>query len=389
MTTKTMHIFYFLRSQKKITVLLLGTMFIWVIGFPLWINGVNAADVTSFSDTLSDSDASVVSNHLVRFTISNTGTLTSGEYMSLAFESFNVDSINVDDVDMLVNGTHEDLSANWTISTSSNTVIITSAGAGGTLSADDVVAIYIGTNATSTADGTGPGANQIINPGLGSKTVTLAGNMDDSGTTRVAIIDDVAMTASVDTTFTFNIYGVATNTAPFNGDTSTTSASTTPTAIAFGTLTAGTSELAAQRLTVSTNAANGFSVTMQQDTNLVSASTADIDTFVDGDATTTPLAWQSPSETAGDEWTYGHYGVTSEDHSLSWGAGNDPFGAASSLYVGQFSTTTPLEIMYHTGVSNGSGDGETYVGIRIETSALQEAANDYSNTLTYIATPVF
>ncbi len=389
MTTKTTTIFNFLRSQKKITLLLLATTLIWAIGLPMWINSVNAADVTNFSDTLSDSDSTVVSDHTIGFTVSPTGSLTSGENLTLTFDTgFDLGTITEDDVDMTINGAHTDLSTNWVVSTSTELLTITSLGAGGVLASSDVVVIYIGTNATSTADTTGPGVNQIINPGLGSKTIVLGGTMSDSGTTRVAIIDDVSVTASVDTTFTFNIYGVATNTAPFNGDTSTTSASTTPTAIAFGTLEATQSELAAQRLTVTTNAANGFSVTIQQDTNLVSASTADINTFVDGDATSTPTVWQPPSGTPGSPDTYGHYGITSEDHVLSWGGG-DPFGAASSLYVGQFSTTTPLEIFYHNGVSDGSGDGETYVGIRIETSALQEAANDYSNTLTYIATPVF
>ncbi len=192
----------------------------------------------------------------------------------------------------------------------------------------------------------------------------------------------MSVTAAVDTTFTFSIAGVAASTTAITGE-ATTTITTTATSVAFGTLNAGVIGVAAQSLTVSTNAKNGFSVTIQQDHDLVSASTADINVFVDGDATTTPVAWTPPSGQVGDDTTYGHYGITSEDGTLSWGGG-DPFGSA--LYSGSFAATAPLEVFYHNGVANGA---TTSVGIKIETSALQEAANDYSNTLTYVATPVF
>lgn len=376
----TTNIFDFLKSQKKITIMLIITTTLWAIGLPMWISTASAADVVNFSDTLSDSDVNVVSNHTVEFTMSDTGSLVAGGTVELAFESFNVDAITADDVDMTVNGVHQNFATNWSVSTSSNTVIITSVS--GTLASDDVVKVYIGTNATSTADTTGPGVNQIVNPGAGSYTVTLSGNanMTDSGTTRVVIIEDVSVTASVDTTFTFSIAGVSADFAAITGE-ATTSIQTTATSVPFGSLQASVPKQAAQQLTVTTNAVNGFSVTVQQDGNLESASTADIDVFVDGDATTTPLAWQSPAGTAGLENTYGHYGITSEDANLSSG---DTFGDA--LYVGGFSASSPLEVFYHGGVALAT---TTYVGIKIEVSGLQEAASDYSNTLMYVATPVF
>jgi hypothetical protein len=47
--------------------------------------------------------------------------------------------------------------------------------------------------------------------------------------------------------------------------------------------------------------------------------------------------------------------------------------------------------MGHTGPSDGftAGQGATRVGYQIEISALQEAGDDYSTTLRYIATPTF
>ena len=129
----------------------------------------------------------------------------------------------------------------------------------------------------------------------------------------------------------------------------------------------------------------GVRFTIEQDGNLLSASGADIDLFVEGDATSTPLAWQAPVPNVGDENTWGHYGVTSQDDVLSTG---DPFGAA--LFAGNFDAGSPLEIFYHDGPVSGTGTtGEAYVAIEIEINNLQEAANDYHNQLTYVCTAVF
>lgn len=139
-----------------------------------------------------------------------------------------------------------------------------------------------------------------------------------------------------------------------------------------------------QALTVETNAANGFTVTVVQDQVLTSAAGGDIDNFIDGANTATPAAWQSPAGTLGSENTYGHFGITTEDASLSDG---DSFGTA--LYAGNINT--PREVFYHTSVADGSTAdiGTTRVGYKIEIDSLQEAGTDYTMTLTYVATPIF
>jgi hypothetical protein len=60
---------------------------------------------------------------------------------------------------------------------------------------------------------------------------------------------------------------------------------------------------------------------------------------------------------------------------------------------------TPRAVMGHTGVCDGLATGAgnaadddecvTEVGYKIEITALQEAGDDYTATLTYIATPIF
>ena len=223
----------------------------------------------------------------------------------------------------------------------------------------------------------------ITNPvGAGSYIVRIAGTQDNSADTRVAIISSVTVTASVDTSFTFTIAAVATGT-DVNG--TTTTANSTATAINFGTLVPGQAKFIAQELSVTTNAKNGFIVTVKENQNLLSSTGADIDLFKDGSSIAAPTAWTSPLGTLDQENTYGHIGLTSEDSDLN----GDEF--AAGLYAGNFQATSSRQVFSHTGPADGTtaDKGLTQVGYRIQVTALQEAANDYTNTLTYVATPTF
>jgi hypothetical protein len=139
-----------------------------------------------------------------------------------------------------------------------------------------------------------------------------------------------------------------------------------------------------QDLTVQTNARAGFVVTVIQNQNLLSNTGADIDVFQNGNGKATPVAWTAPSNTLGNEDTYGHYGITSEDADLN----GDEFGTA--LYAGNFATTSRV-IFSHNGPADGvtPNIGSTSVAFRIEIGSLQEAATDYTNRITYVCTPTF
>jgi hypothetical protein len=386
--------------QKQIAAMLIATLTMWAIGFPLWMKA-DAAQLIRVSDTLSDSDKNVLANHTIEFTTTDNA-IAEDDQIVITLDSegqlFNVPAaMNFEDIDVKVGGADVAVAAvksgaSWGVTVDNVADTFTFTVGSGAVAASTTVQIEIGTNATFGSNG----AEQITNPnpasagGVGTSyriDVGVSGTNTDAATTRVAIIDDVTMTAAVDTVLNFNIYGTATTTS-ING-VSTTGSSTSVT-LPFGTLSAGPAgaKILGQRLTVETNAKNGFSVTVAQDQNLLSASAADIDLFVDGDATSTPQTWTSPSNNIADENTWGHYGITSQDSTLSWGGG-DPFG--SQLFAGNFASSTPLEIFYHNGPSDGTTDdiGETYVAVEIEIASLQEAANDYTNTLTYVATPVF
>jgi hypothetical protein len=216
------------------------------------------------------------------------------------------------------------------------------------------------------------------------------GAIADSGDTRVAIIDDVTVTAEIDTVFTFSINAVNAG-VTVNDDSTVTSGTSTATTVPFGTISPGTPKLMAQELRVDTNAYNGFSVTVEANQTLTAGNGATIDEFIDGTAVSSSTLWTSPAGTMGSPDTYGHWGVTSDDDAVS-GASPTQWGVGHSAYRGDF-IGSPVEVFYHnTPVQSstaGRGIGSTTVAYKIEVMALQEAAKDYTATLTYVATPVF
>ncbi len=380
------HSTFTVESLHRVVAMLVAiAVVVWSVGV---FNNAQAANLAVISNTLSDSDVSALSNHTVQFTIptSSPGVIPGGTVVVTFPTGFNVATSGVvfTDIDISVNGTDLTVvngapgaTASYGFATSGQSITLTSGSAAATITAGQVVRVEVGTNATFGS----AGANRVTNPGtVNSYEFVVTAGAADSGRTRVAIIDNVDVTAVVNTSFTFTVAGLATSTA-VNG--TTTTGSTTPTAIPFGVLTAGQIKTMAQRLNVTTNARNGFVVTVEQDANLQSSTGADIDGFIDGAYTNTPTTWAAPTNNIANENTWGHWGLTSEDSNLN----SDEFGSA--LFVA--ASTTPRQIFAHTGPSDGTTAdiGETDIGYQIQISPLQEAGDDYNTVLTYIATPTF
>jgi hypothetical protein len=362
------------------------SVFLWSIGLPTFFRHAEASSITSASDTLSNSAPSGSSNHTIAYTTPNG--MAIGETIQLTFPAqFDITNIIENDVDILVNGlsssTAQDTAGAgvWGVSTSTNTITLETPTDSGVASATPIT-IRIGNNAVDF----GTGLNQITNPSATTTTytITIGGTMQDSGQVRVAIVDQVVVSASVDASLTFTVAGLSSGSS-VNGSPTTTVANSTPTTLPFGTLPVGSSLTLGHHLSVATNAGNGFTVTVQQNGALQSTLGATIDGFIDGSNTTTPSAWQAPAGLVADTSTYGHWGLTSDDTTIL--ARTTQFG--SNEWVS--GSTTPIAIMGHNNVSDGlvSGQGSTTVGYQIEISALQEAGDDYSTTLRYVATPTF
>ncbi len=359
---------------------------LWSLGLPTF-RFAEAANVTSLSDTLSDSTPEVGSDHTITF--ASPSGIDNGETITIDFSDgpFVVGSVDYTDIDVFDDETSLSLGADCSsdeeasaLFTGTTLTVTLCAGDGVQIPASGTTTILIGTNASG-------GDQQLTSPAAGSYEIGITAGSDDSGTARVALIDPVVVTAAVDTSFTFTVDGVAAtgtvNAEPITG-------STTATAIPFGVLSANSATTSAQQLSVITNASYGFAVTVEVDQQLTSSTGADIDGFIDGAYTDTPTGWDSPSESISNEDTWGHWGLTTDDATLT-NALTDPFdvGGAGQLFVS--ASTTPVEVFRHNGPSDGltQNIGTAKVGYKVEISSLQEAGNDYTSTLTYVATPVF
>ena len=370
---------------RAIAMLVVAALVLWSFGIAGFPQNAEAANVTSFSDLLTDSNPGSVSNHTISFAMPN-GMLI-GETFVITFPAgFTLGAVSTGDLDLVIAGAGEQTLATttaaagtWGVVMGAQTISFETPTDGGVASSATAT-IEIGTNATAGETG----QNQISNPTAGSHEITVTGTMVDSGRTRVAIIDNVLVTAEVTTTFDFVINGRASTTI-VNGSPTSTATDTTATALPFGVLSSDVSKTLGQHLQVTSNAINGFVVTIEQDNNLQSSTGADIDGFIDGAYTDTPTGWVDPTEGIANENTWGHWGLTTEDTDLE-GAGTD---FAADQWVA--ASTTPRAIFAHDGPSDGatSGVGSTTVGFQAQISPLQEAGDDYSTILTYIATPTF
>ena len=375
------------RVLQAVAVIAGLAVLLWSLGLPS-LKLVNAASLTSISDTLSDSAPNVVSNHTIAFTLPTDGTpLASADTVTITFPAatFDLSNLNHTDFDVATGSDYtleqggSPAADNIGVATTSNTIVLT-LGSAVAIATGTAISVEVGTNATFGASG----VDQIVNPASSSYEINIETNEGDSGATRVVILDNVTVTASVDTIFDFTVAGVG---AAGGGETvngETISGTTTATTIAFGTLASGTASTTAQDLTVSTNASQGYSVTVQVDQTLLSSTGADIDLFEDAD---TPTTWTAPVPSIGDDSTYGYWGITSEDGTTTRGTEFDV--VTGNEWIG--ASTTPRIVMGADGPADGvtQGVGAARVGFRAEINSLQEAGDDYTATLTYVATPIF
>ncbi len=209
----------------------------------------------------------------------------------------------------------------------------------------------------------------------------------DTATVAFATLDtnSIAVSATVDPTLTFTVTGVTGDgSATVNSAVITNGLATTATTIPFGTLTAGTSKIAAHDVTITTNAFNGYTVTASHSATsqsgnppLISGTSNNIDSFTGTNSS--PATWSSPSGTSANVNT-GFFGYTTEDTSLCTGTANR---FSSNKWAG--TTTTGEEIICST---TGVSSQTTRVGWQIEVNNLQPAGS-YTGTVILIATPTY
>ena len=352
------------------------------------IFGATPVGLGNVSDTLSDSDLNTAANHTIKYTSSNA--VAASETIRIIFDAAGdafggFGAIVISDITF----TGATLVASCTAAANEVTFSATS-----TVSGHEGITFTVcsGDTVISGAKTIQVSNNRIISPNSeGSFEIVIRSGSDDSndeiGKTRVAIINDITMTASVGSTLTFTITAVDSGQTAANGESTNTSITTTATSIPWGSLASGVAKVARQDLAVATNATNGFIVTLNFDQALTSAAGDTIDFFRDGSTQASSTAWASPSGTTGKVNTYGHMGFTSEDSDIgSNRTASEDFGIA--LYAGD--ATSTHVVFDHTGAADGTtaDKGATKIGFKIESAPRQEGG-DYSAQLTYVVTPTF
>lgn len=346
-----------MKKQKKLIVaIIIFSMMAMYGSVPL----ASAASLTLAKDVLSDSDLSATATHTVTFTHAiNPG---AGGYFEVTLPA---------PFGNITTGTCSGGGA--TSSPTTETFRCTYAGG-----------IAGGANTITITNVTNPVAagSQLIL----IRTYNSSAVEQEKADVMVAIIDDVTMTATVSATLAFTIAGTSTS-AVINGVpvSNNSTATTTP----FGTLTVGATSTVGQDLTVTTNADNGYIVTVEQNDELTNTTGSNINSFdnaTDGTGTTTPKAWENPDGILDSDWTYGHMGLTIND---ATNVGGSDYTTGGPLFSGLNGTST-TQVMSHTGPADGvtQNKGKASVLYQVQIHALQEAG-DYTSTLTYICTPTY
>ncbi len=363
----------------------------WVVGFafPTAHAGVS---LTQVSDTLSNSVPGLGSIHTIQYT--NPSSTPATSTIKFTFDSqtnlfTNGTAIATSDIALIASST----TLVATCTSGSQIQYTTSTANTLTFTVCPSATIPTGTLKFVIGTSTAP-THWLINPtSTGSYVVSIGGTQPNSANTMVAIVNGVNVTAAINTTFTFTVGGLPSGTTTQNN--ATTTGISTTTTLPFGTLTPGTHAELAQQLTVTTNAANGFAVTVREDAPLQSSKGNVINQFPNGVPSSTPTVWSSPTNVLDSPATYSHIGVTSDDTDLSTSDGytNQNYGTTTARYAGAFNATAtpPLVVFAHNGPADGitQNKGAAKVSYRIEIGSLQAAANDYTDNLIYVATPTF
>jgi hypothetical protein len=195
----------------------------------------------------------------------------------------------------------------------------------------------------------------------------------DSVVVQYIFTDGQQVSIGVDPSLSFAVAGVTGNgSLTVNGATITNGLATTSSTIPFGTLTAASNKVAAQDLTVSTNAGNGYTVYVRY-TGKPTVNSFNIDDLNTGTSTNASPTVFTGSGTEG-------FGYTTEDFTLGTGTP----GRFSANKWASF-TTSNAEVVYN---ATTAANQTTRVGFQAGIAGSTEPGA-YTTTVIYTATPVY
>ncbi len=251
--------------------------------------------------------------------------------------------------------------------------------------------------------GTTTGANSLIAPAPSSthteatadtysfivRQYDSSNNLVDSTVGKMAVIEAVRVTATVDPTITFSIAGVAaaTTTCGTTNNIDTTTGTNAPLAVAFGSLPLNSFVKASHKLQVSTNAGYGYAVTAIENAALSrngAGNTTIADTACDSGPCTVTSAkeWNTATNNG---FGYAIDRGTAATVSATYAGYNELTRSFSAKPFPATASASPETIMSSSATANAE---YSYVCYRISVNA-QQAAGDYENQVTYTATASF
>ena len=346
--------------------------------------------VSSRSDSLSDSRPSATSNHTVAFTVNNAmyaSSLSGSSTLVLTLPSgFTIPvGMNCGDVDA---ATSVQFSFNypgcaatataWGFSaTGSSITLVPPSGTGVYVPTSTQVTIKIGSNAT----GGQQGGHWITNPSTGGVyTISVGGTFGGSGNMLVSINAGVTVQATVAESLSLSVSSIGALSCTADDGATITAIGTAPTSVPFGTVSANSFYQGCQDLVVSTNAGNGYSVTVQESSAM---KTADgrfsiPDTTCDGGTCTESVAaaWTNATKNG-----LGHtcFNQLNHDCNAVYSTGTN-FRQAADLSAGE----TAQSVMSSSTAATATGR----VKYRLSTSAAQPAGT-YTTVISYIITGTY
>lgn len=397
------------RGQVTLASVLITSLMLMSAGLYVFANQADAAAITAAKDVLSTSSPGAAANHTFTFTINNAidasdtlsidvadGTFTFG---TTGFAITDAKDYDIDDdgVDKVVVVDAACAANQFEIdSITSSTFTFTYCAGSTSIATGSIMTVQIGTNAATSG---GTGDTQMTNPAkvatvgtADTPTITIGGTFAGTGDVLVAIIEGVAVSVTVDESLSFSIVGVANATCDTEFTTLTgPDTVTTDAAVPFGTLATETFSHACHDLTISTNAAGGYTITGEENTSLLRTGAGDTtidDTIGDGGTATesTAAAWSTATNNG--------FGYSCED---SGGSQGDCAISASTNYKqfaclgsdAQCDVSTGAETIQTIASNAGPVSSKvSTIEYKLSIDGVQPAGT-YSNIVTYIATPTF
>jgi len=210
----------------------------------------------------------------------------------------------------------------------------------------------------------------------------------DNGVVAFATVSGVTVSATILESLSFSVAGVTSDNCTITGGAS--KITTTATAVPYGTVNTEDFYDGCQSLTVSTNANNGYTVTVQETDQLTDPSTNNQipDGTCDGGCSeTTSAAWNTDTNNG---FAYCMDDITGDAAAtaqpVNWASSKQCGGASQSFMINpekNVDSPDTADIMKSDGPVSGDN---SYIGFRLSVDAAQEAGS-YSTTIVYVATP--